>query len=81
MTLQLQRLGSESQQVKVERGERDEADGEERRARRGSRYARQGAVLCKETNEAAISRVERRRSRVPRIADAKCESVGNADRG
>ena len=52
-----------------------------RRARRGSRYARQGAVLCKETNEAAISRVARRRSRVPRIADAERESVGNVDRG
>ena len=52
-----------------------------RRARRGSRYARQGAVLCKETNEAAISRVARRRSRVPRIGDAERESVGNVDRG
>ena len=65
----------------VGRGERAEAHGEGRRARRGSRYARQGAVLCKETNEAAISRVVRRRSRVPRIGDAERGSVGNVDRG
>ena len=44
--LQLKWLGFESQQVKVGRGERVEAYGEGRRARRGSRYARQGAVLC-----------------------------------
>ena len=73
-----QRLGSPSE---VGRGERDEAHGGGRRARRGSRYARQGAVLCKETSEAAISRVVRRRSRVPRIDDAERESVGNVDRG
>ena len=79
--MQLQRLGSETQQVKVGRGEGAEAYGEGRRARRGSRYARQGAVLCKEANEAAISRVERRRSRVPRIDAGERESVGNVDRG
>ena len=82
MTLQLQRLERKSQQVKVGRGVRDEAYGEGRRARRGSRYARQGEALCAERNEAAISREVRRktgasksgRSSVLAVAQAGVES-------
>ena len=65
-------IASQAERKRVPRG---------RRARRGSRYARHGAVLCKETSEAAISRVERRRSRVPRIDAGERESAGNVDRG